>query len=173
MKPKSISVALGLALALFGASSAAWTHHSGAMFDRSRTIEITGVVKEFMWTNPHASFKVEVPSAQGEAQLWFIEMNGVSNLVHEGWKRSSIKPGDRVTVTVNPLRDGRPGGWYLAIKLANGDVLDSYIDEIIFERIVVTDIALLLAFFHTIERRLSNTEIAIFDDSRKLTIEEG
>jgi hypothetical protein len=90
------------------------------MFDRARVIEITGVVKEFAWTNPHSSFKVEVPSSKGEAQLWSIEMNGTSNLVHEGWKRSTIKAGDKVTVAVNPLRDGRPGGWYLGITLSNG-----------------------------------------------------
>jgi translation initiation factor IF-1 len=93
------------------------------MFDRARTIDITGVVKEFLWVNPHASFKVEVQDEKGETKLWYIEMNGVSNLVHEGWKRSTIKPGDKVTVTVNPLRDGRPGGWYLGITLANGQKL--------------------------------------------------
>jgi translation initiation factor IF-1 len=117
---------LALLLALFaalGTTPAAWAHHSGAMFDRARTIEINGVVKEFLWINPHASFKVEVQDAQGETKLWYIEMNGVSNLVHEGWKRSTIKPGDKVTVTVNPLRDGRPGGWYLGITLANGTKL--------------------------------------------------
>jgi hypothetical protein len=94
------------------------------MFDRARVIEVSGVVKEFLWTNPHSSFKVEV-QANGETQLWLIEMNGVSNLVHEGWKRSTIKPGDKVTVAVNPLRDGRPGGWYLGITLANGAKLGS------------------------------------------------
>jgi hypothetical protein len=93
------------------------------MFDRTRAVEISGVVREFLWTNPHASFKVEVQGAEGEAQLWYIEMNGVANLVHEGWKRSSIKPGDKVTVTVNPLRGGKPGGWYLGITLANGATL--------------------------------------------------
>jgi hypothetical protein len=117
---KLASTALGLALALVGASTAAWAHHSGAMFDRTRVIELNGVVKEFLWTNPHASFKVEVQGDDGKAQLWYIEMNGVANLVHEGWKRNSIKPGDKVSVTVNPLRAGKPGGWYLGITLANG-----------------------------------------------------
>lgn len=93
------------------------------MFDRTRVIEINGIVKEFLWVNPHSSFKVEVRNAQGEAQLWFIEMNGVSNLVHEGWKRGTLKPGDKVTVAINPLRDGRPGGWYLGVTLADGTKL--------------------------------------------------
>jgi len=94
------------------------------MFDRGRVIEISGVVKEFAWTNPHSSFKVEVSgSSSGDAQLWSIEMNGTANLVHEGWKRSTIKPGDKVTVSVNPLRDGRPGGWFVGIMLSNGSTL--------------------------------------------------
>jgi hypothetical protein len=120
VRPNPVAAALCLAFVFLGASPAAWVHHSGAMFDRARVVELNGVVKEFLWVNPHASFKVEVQSPQGETQLWYIEMNGVSNLVHEGWKRSSIKPGDKVKVAVNPLRDGRPGGWYLGITLANG-----------------------------------------------------
>jgi len=105
-------------MVLLGASPTAWVHHSGAMFDRTRVIEIKGVVTEFAWTNPHSSFKVEVDN-----QVWAIEMNGTSNLVHEGWKKNTIKPGDKVTVTVNPLRDGRPGGWFVGIQLQNGSTL--------------------------------------------------
>jgi hypothetical protein len=120
MKIRSLLSALGLALVFLGASPPGWVHHSGAMFDRGRTIEISGVITEFAWTNPHASFKLEVPRSEGDAKIWSIEMNGVSNLVHEGWKRSTLKPGDKVTVTVNPLRDGRPGGWYVSIVLPSG-----------------------------------------------------
>lgn len=124
MKSKSFFAALCLAIVLLGASPPAWVHHSGAMFDRTRTIQITGVVKEFLWTNPHSSFKVEVAGAGGaEAQVWFIEMNATSNLVHEGWKKNTIKPGEKVTVTINPLRDGRPGGWFIGITLPNGSTL--------------------------------------------------
>ena len=118
MRPRSLWAALGLALVFLGASPPAWVHHSGAMFDRTRVIEIKGVVREFAWTNPHSSFKVEV-----DDQVWSIEMNGTSNLVHEGWKKNTIKPGDKVTVTVNPLRDGRPGGWFVGIQLQNGSTL--------------------------------------------------
>jgi len=97
------------------------------MFDKTRVIQISGVVKEFLWTNPHASFKVEVPSSSdpGGPQLWLIEMNAPGNLIHEGWKRNTIKPGDEVTVMINPLRDGRPGGWYVGIKLPDGSTRQS------------------------------------------------
>ena len=124
MNAKSFVAALCLAIVFLGASPPAWVHHSGAMFDRTRTIQISGVVKEFLWTNPHSSFKVEVPGAGGaDAAVWFIEMNATSNLVHEGWKKNTIKPGDPVTVTINPLRDGRPGGWFIGITLPNGSTL--------------------------------------------------
>ena len=67
------------ALVCMLAAAPGWVHHSGAMFDKTRTIDISGVVKEFMWTNPHSSFKVEVKD-----DTWLIEMNATSNLVHEG-----------------------------------------------------------------------------------------
>ncbi len=120
MKSLYLSV---LALVLASLSAPAWVHHSGAMFDRSKEMKITGTVTEFQWTNPHASFKVDVLGADGKTQTWSIEMNGPNNLIRAGWKRTSIKPGDKVTVTINPLRDGRPGGWYLGITLADGKTL--------------------------------------------------
>jgi len=112
-----------LSAVLLAWSAPAWVHHSGAMFDRTRETRIMGTVSDFQWTNPHASFKVDVPGSDGKSETWSIEMNGPNNLVRAGWKRSTIKPGDKVTVTINPLRDGRPGGWYLGITLADGRTL--------------------------------------------------
>lgn len=102
----------------------AHAHHSGAMFDSTRTQTISGKVTEFNWVNPHSSFKVEVKDAAGKTAIWAIEMNTPQNLVRQGWKRTTIKPGDQVTVNVRPLRDGKPGGSYVSIKLADGTVLD-------------------------------------------------
>jgi hypothetical protein len=118
VRARSILAPLCFAITFLAASAPAWVHHSGAMFDKTRVIEISGVVKEFAWTNPHSSFKVEV-----QDQLWSIEMNATSNLVHEGWKKNTIKAGDKVSVTINPLRDGRPGGWFVGIKLPDGSTL--------------------------------------------------
>ena len=120
---KALSAVLGVAL--LAVSTPAWVHHSGAMFDRTKVVKIMGVVTEFNWANPHSSFKVDVTGADGTLETWAIEMNGPNNLVHEGWKRTSIKPGDKVSVVVNPLRDGRPGGWYVGITLADGRFLGS------------------------------------------------
>ncbi len=114
-----------LGVALLGASVPAWVHHSGAMFDRNKQIEIEGAIKEFNWTNPHSSFKVDVANPAGKLETWAIEMNSPNNLVREGWKRTTLKPGDKVKVTINPLRDGKPGGWYVAIVLPDGKTLST------------------------------------------------
>jgi hypothetical protein len=119
---RSVHVAF-VAVLLLGLSTPALAHHSGAMFDRTRTMQLTGTVVEFNWQNPHASFKLDVVGADGKTETWDIEMNGPSNLIPAGWKRSTLKPGDKVTVTVNPLRDGRPGGWYLSVITADGKTL--------------------------------------------------
>ncbi len=109
-----------LALCVFPLTAS--SHHSGAMFDRDRTVSVTGVVQEFLWNNPHSSIKLQV-TERGAPVIWAIEMNGPNNLVHEGWKRTTLKPGDKVTILVNPLRSGQPGGWYLSIKLPDGSTL--------------------------------------------------
>jgi hypothetical protein len=121
MKRKILSMFAGALL--LGAAAPAWVHHSGAMFDSGREQTIKGTITEFNWTNPHSSFKVEVPNAEGKLEVWAIEMNSPQNLVRTGWKRTSIKPGDKVTVVVHPLRDGKPGGSYVSITLPDGTTL--------------------------------------------------
>ena len=119
----SRTVTAAFAVTLLAFSTPAWVHHSGAMFDREKQTTITGTVTEFNWTNPHASFRVDVASPDGKVESWAIEMNSPNNLIHQGWKRSTIKNGDKVTVKINPLRDGRPGGLYVGITLPDGRYL--------------------------------------------------
>jgi len=110
---------LAAACALACAPSLAWAHHSFAMFDQSRQVSITGTVKEFQWTNPHAFIAVE----DADQKLWSIELNSPNNLIRQGWKRTAMKPGDKVTVVINPLRNGTPGGLFNAVTLPDGKVL--------------------------------------------------
>ena len=116
-----LTMMAGIALLAF--STPAYVHHSGAMFDPSKEQTLTGIVQEFIWANPHCSFKVEVTDTQGKSEIWAIEMNGPQNLMHQGWKRSTLKSGDKVTAVVHPLRDGKPGGLYVSVTLADGTVL--------------------------------------------------
>jgi hypothetical protein len=124
MRIRRLTLLTALALNFGAGLEIAQAHHSGAMFDHDKVVSITGVVREFNWTNPHSSFKVEVPGEGGGAPvLWGIEMNAPANLMHDGWKRNTLKAGDRVTVKLNPLRDGGPGGSYVSIKLPDGTEL--------------------------------------------------
>ncbi len=108
-----------LAGALILAPGGARAHHSFAMFDQTRQVSVAGTVRDFEWTNPHAF--IEVEDAQGK--VWGVELNSPNNLVRQGWKRDVIKPGDKISVTLNPLRDGRPGGLFNAVTLPDGRVL--------------------------------------------------
>ena len=96
----------------------------GAGVDRTRTVTISGVVKEFRWTNPHSWIDLEVADAKGAPTVWSIEMNPPPYLVRSGWKASTLKPGDKISVTLNPIRTGEPGGIFVSVTLADGRVLD-------------------------------------------------
>ena len=88
-------------------------------------------MKEFVWTNPHASIQVEVANAQGGTDVWGVEMNSPNNLVKQGWKSTLLKGGDKVSVVGNPLRAGEHGLLFLSIKLADGRVLgDKWTEDI-------------------------------------------
>ena len=115
---------LGAAAALLAAVPAL-AHHSFAMFDQRRIVTLEGTVTEFQWTNPHAFIEMDVPGANGRVTHWSIELNIPKNLKRQGWSRTSVRQGDRVTLRMNPLRDGNPGGLFLDLRLPNGRVLDS------------------------------------------------
>ena len=110
----------GAAVALAAAPVAA--HHSFAMFDQTRTVTLTGTVTQFQWTNPHSFIELDVAKG-GATEHWSIELNSPNNLTRQGWKRTSVKPGDKVTVTLNPLRDGKKGGLFNTIQLPDGHML--------------------------------------------------
>jgi hypothetical protein len=115
-------IALSLAAVLLAAAGPARAHHSGAGVDRSRTVTVTGIVKDFRWTNPHSWIDMEVTDAKGTA-LWSVEMNPPPFLIRAGWKSTTLKPGDKVSVTLNPIRTGEPGGIFVSVTLADGRVL--------------------------------------------------
>ncbi|HTV77395.1 MAG TPA: DUF6152 family protein [Steroidobacteraceae bacterium] len=109
-----------LALAYGGAAAA---HHSFAMFDQTRSVPLKGTVHDFQWTNPHAFIDVDVPNADGSVDLWKVELNSPNNLKRQGWKSSELKPGDKVTVVIKPLRDGSKGGLFVSVTEPDGKVI--------------------------------------------------
>lgn len=114
--------ALTVSLVLLAASTSvpAQAHHSFAMFDRTKEVTRTGTVKAFQWTNPHSWLQVMVTGDDGKQVEWSFEGGSPGILSRNGWKRTSIKPGDKVTVVFNPLKDGSPGGTFLEVKTESG-----------------------------------------------------
>jgi uncharacterized protein DUF6152 len=125
MKPTRIALLVSaLAAATVWVSAPALAHHSFAMFDREKEVTLTGTVREFQWTNPHAFIEVDVPAENGGAsERWSVEMNSPNNLTRQGWKSSLLKAGDKVSVTINPLRDGKKGGLFVSVVLPDGKVI--------------------------------------------------
>ena len=112
--------ALALAIAIAPLPSSA--HHSYSMFDMNRKVVLDATVARFKWQNPHAFIDADVV-ARGRTERWAIEMTSPNNLVQAGWKRTSLKPGDRVKIHVHPLRNGSRGGAYAGIEFADGSTL--------------------------------------------------
>lgn len=112
-----------LPLAVLLLSGTAVAHHSFAMFDQKKTVTLKGTVTEFQWTNPHAFIHIDVADASGSKHEWQVELNSPNNLKRQGWKSTSLKPGDEVTLVLNPLRDGSRGGLFVSVTLADGTVL--------------------------------------------------
>ena len=111
-----------LLVALTAAAPAA-AHHSFAPFDRTKEVTLTGAIKEFQWTNPHAWIQVVVKDDLGRDTEWAIECGPANIMARTGWNKSTIKPGDAVVATVNPMRDGRSSGALVTITLPDGTVL--------------------------------------------------
>jgi hypothetical protein len=101
-----------LGLALPGAGQA---HHSFAMFDQTKVVTLKGTVKDFQWSNPHVVIWVYTDAAQGAPELWSVELTSPGNLTRQGWTRQALKAGDKVSVDINPLRDGSHGGGFRQI----------------------------------------------------------
>ncbi len=116
--------ALGIAALAAFATTASLAHHSPAVFDRSREIVLEGVVAEFRWGQPHSWIHMDVENADGDVERWTVEMDPASHLRRTGWTARTIARGDRVSVTVHPLRDGEVGGQYIMVELPDGTVMD-------------------------------------------------
>jgi hypothetical protein len=109
------------------AGAAAWVlaapasaHHSFAMFDQTKEISLTGTVTEFQWTNPHTWIELDVRNAAGGVDHWSLESGSVHTLTRLGWRSKMVKPGDRIGVTLNPMKDGSKGGAMQSIVFADG-----------------------------------------------------
>jgi hypothetical protein len=119
---KALGLAGAAAIAVAHAFPVA-AHHSFAMFDALKIVQLEGTVKEFQWTNPHAWILLNVKDEQGQQVMWAIEMNGPTGLARQGWLPKTLTPGMPIKAHIHPLRDGKSGGQFLAVTLPDGKVL--------------------------------------------------
>ena len=110
----------GVALIVVVAGASVAAHHSPVMFDRSTTKTIVGTVVEFAWTNPHSSIQIDVPNDKGGVDRWGVELGSPQSMARNGWRSNIIKAGDKITVTVNPLKSGEFGGIFVSLVLEDG-----------------------------------------------------
>ena len=106
-------------------------HHSTAEFDYTKTVVISGEVKEVQWTNPHSYLQILVATPEGTStEQWGIEIGAPAINVRLGWRKNSVKPGDKLTLNIAPARDGRKFGTLRFLTFADGRRLDGVASNI-------------------------------------------
>jgi len=108
---------------LAGGTTLALAHHSYSAFDMTGQKTVNGTVKKFDWTNPHTWVWIDVVNEQGVTETWGIEGMSPNYLARRGWSRSTLKAGDKITVTVRPMKSGEKGGMWVNAKRPNGETL--------------------------------------------------
>ena len=109
---------------VLGIVAPALAHHSPAAFEAQKTVTLVGTIKEFRWQNPHTWIEINVPNDKGQNVLWAVELTSPTYLIRAGWKSTTLKPGDKVTIVGRPLKSGEPGSAiFTSVTLADGRTL--------------------------------------------------
>jgi len=120
MRNRVATFAIALAAS---ATAPVLAHHSGAMFEDKKEVTLTGVVKEFQFTNPHSWLLVDVKGADGKVTTWGFEAEGPSSMTRAGIRLKDFTPGTPVTMTGRPMKDGRPAAlWVKATRTSDNKV---------------------------------------------------
>ena len=122
MRNGSVRV-LALAIGFLIVSVPLFAHHSNAVFDPRKRVTVTGIVTEWFWANPHCLLSLDVKDANGQIVHWVAETQAPPNMIPFGWSRQSFKPGEQVTIMMEPARRGQPVGRLLRVVFADGRTL--------------------------------------------------
>ena len=121
------TAAIALVIGILVVAGPLLAHHGNASFDNSKRVTLKGTVTEWVWANPHCWLKLDAKSDNGEVTHWIVEQTNAPGLVNSGWTKNSLKPGDQITITLIPVKNGRPLGRFdcrdCVVTLANGKTL--------------------------------------------------
>lgn len=99
-------------------------HHGNSSFDTNKKLDLMATVTEWVWANPHCWLKFDATDEKGNVVHWTAETSNPADMTNfGGWSKQVFKPGDRVTVTLQPVKNGQPIGRVIQVALANGQVL--------------------------------------------------
>jgi len=118
-----LKLILGLLAACAVAAIPVRAHHSFVMFETTKQVTLSGTVTAFEWTNPHAYIELDVKDADGAVKHWSVEMGSPSILQQGGWKFNTLKKGMEISLSLNPLKNGNPGGLLIQATLPDGKKL--------------------------------------------------
>ena len=122
MKAK-ILLTFALVVSVLILSVPLFAHHGNAAMDVGKKVVIKGTITEWLWANPHCWLKVDVKDDKGNVVNWVGETNNAADMIEKGWSKQTFKVGDQVTVTMEPVKNGKPAGKVLEVVLANGETL--------------------------------------------------
>jgi Family of unknown function (DUF6152) len=114
---------LGIALGLLMVSVPLLAHHGAAQFDVGKKVTVKGTVVEWFWANPHCFLRFDAAGDDGQVVHWAVETQSGPNILPQGFSKQTFKVGDQVTVTLEPVKNGRPLGRLLRVVLADGSTL--------------------------------------------------
>lgn len=125
MRAAPIALVSGLALAAGLAAPAAQAHHAFNMFALDKVVTVSGTVKDYQFKMPHVWFYMLLPAADGgaAAETWGFECHSPNLVARKGWTISTLKPGDKLTVVMHPMKDGTKAGSVIRVILPDGRVL--------------------------------------------------
>ncbi len=116
---------LALAACLLCTAVPLLAHHGTAAFDNDKKLTLKATVTEWYWANPHCLLRFDVKGDNGQVVHWIAETQNPVTMVDGGWSKTSFKPGDEVTVTLNPVKNGVPLGRIITVLLPDGKTLDA------------------------------------------------
>ena len=122
MRMRAIST-FALAAGLLSVSMPVLAHHGTAVFDTDKTLTLKGSVTEWDWSNPHCLLQFDIKNDGGLAVHWIAETQNPAEMVSLGWGKTSFKPGDEVTVSLMPVKNGNPFGRISLVVLPDGKTL--------------------------------------------------